>query len=374
MIRLATETDSTYEPYCGGIPSPNPSYPQEIRNIGVYDEASGKYVVEVKCTGKNKLDCSGLVEQTKNGVTFTPVSDKNGLLEYIEVNGTASADIAYRVKDLPSLLTNEYIFSGCPSGGSSTTYRLQYSNVMDYTYVQYGNEVVIKKFDYEKYPNSRVEIYISKGFTANKLRFYPMIRPVGTDDTYEPYKETTATVHLDEPLRKGDKAYWNGGSKIRVDRNRAVKVFDGSSDELMGFDNLGITTRITAYYSLYTDEVSKDASQISYCDKLYRKDDYVGDYEHFYTSTKTVLFFINNDRLSAYNDVREYLASNPITVEYELATSITEEIDIDLDGLSMFYPTTILSNDCNANMEVTYIADTKAYIDKKFAELATAMV
>ena len=40
----------------------------------------------------------------------------------------------------------------------------------------------------------------------------------------------------------------------------------------------------------------------------------------------------------------------------------------------MFYPTTIISNDCNANMEVTYIADTKAYIDKKFAELATAML
>ena len=71
---------------------------------------------------------------------------------------------------------------------------------------------------------------------------------------------------------------------------------------------------------------------------------------------------------------KAHLAEKPITVEYELAEPITEEIDIDLDGLSMFYPTTILSNDCNANMEVTYIADTKAYIDKKFAELATAMV
>jgi hypothetical protein len=71
---------------------------------------------------------------------------------------------------------------------------------------------------------------------------------------------------------------------------------------------------------------------------------------------------------------KAHLAENPITVEYELATPITEEIDIDLGELSMFYPTTIVSNDCNANMEVEYIADTKAYIDKKFAELASAMV
>jgi hypothetical protein len=32
MLTLATETDQTYEPYCGGTPSPNPSYPQVIEN------------------------------------------------------------------------------------------------------------------------------------------------------------------------------------------------------------------------------------------------------------------------------------------------------------------------------------------------------
>lgn len=34
MIRPASITDATYEPYCGNMPAPNPSYPQEITSLG----------------------------------------------------------------------------------------------------------------------------------------------------------------------------------------------------------------------------------------------------------------------------------------------------------------------------------------------------
>lgn len=33
MIQLASNTDESYEPYTGGIPSPNPDYPQEIKSV-----------------------------------------------------------------------------------------------------------------------------------------------------------------------------------------------------------------------------------------------------------------------------------------------------------------------------------------------------
>ena len=36
--------------------------------------------------GKNTLDCSGLAESTINGITFTPIYDKNGSLLYVKVN------------------------------------------------------------------------------------------------------------------------------------------------------------------------------------------------------------------------------------------------------------------------------------------------
>jgi hypothetical protein len=38
------------------------------------------------------------------------------------------------------------------------------------------------------------------------------------------------------------------------------------------------------------------------------------------------------------------------------------------------YPNTIVINDSGADMEVKYVADTKLYIDNKFAELSTALL
>lgn len=42
MIYLGSSLSKTYEPYTGGIPSPNPDYPQEITNVGGYDNLFDK--------------------------------------------------------------------------------------------------------------------------------------------------------------------------------------------------------------------------------------------------------------------------------------------------------------------------------------------
>ena len=50
MIVKATEKDLTYEPYCGGTPSPNPEFPQEIESVG--DDGG----INVRIIGKNLLN------------------------------------------------------------------------------------------------------------------------------------------------------------------------------------------------------------------------------------------------------------------------------------------------------------------------------
>ena len=71
--------------------------------------------------GKNKADTSSITETTFNGITFTPVY-KNGLLQYIEANGTASntsyIDIARQTYN-----AGKYILNGCPQNGSFYSYR-----------------------------------------------------------------------------------------------------------------------------------------------------------------------------------------------------------------------------------------------------------
>lgn len=176
IVYFGTEKPD-YEPYCGGQPSPNPEFPQEIENVGVV---------------RNLLDCSGLVEKTVNGVTFTPVYDEDGLLEYINVNGTATADSYYRCMGSGTRVNtydDSYILNGCPSDGSSSTYQMIFQQTDDNGVhkkgiYDYGRGVVIS----DEHPKCYVDILIKSGYTANKLRFYPMIRPASiADPTYHPY-------------------------------------------------------------------------------------------------------------------------------------------------------------------------------------------
>lgn len=49
QVELGT-TVTTYEPYTGGKPSPSQEYPQEIKNVGKWNEEKQKYEVDVKVT------------------------------------------------------------------------------------------------------------------------------------------------------------------------------------------------------------------------------------------------------------------------------------------------------------------------------------
>lgn len=57
-----------------------------------------------------------------------------------------------------------------------------------------------------------------------------------------------------------------------------------------------------------------------------------------------------------------------------IETDLTPEEIAAYKALRTYGPTTVITNDAGAGMEVTYVADTKAYIDKKFKELNQAIV
>ena len=56
--------------------------------------------------------------------------------------------------------------------------------------------------------------------------------------------------------------------------------------------------------------------------------------------------------------------------EYKEPISYTPNTDGTVDGVTSLYPTTtLMTNTEGVNIEAEYNADTKKYIDKKFAEL-----
>lgn len=151
-------------------------------------------------SGKNLLNCDKATVQTVSGVTFTPIYD-NGILQYINVNGTADANINYLLSD--KKFEDGLILSGCPVGGSSTTYCLKYQN-WDSTWgnmaerIDSGNGVATINRSESVYFYTR--IFIKSGYTANNLKFYPMIRLASvTDTSFEPYVGGIPSPNPDYP-------------------------------------------------------------------------------------------------------------------------------------------------------------------------------
>lgn len=92
----------------------------------------------------------------------------------------------------------------------------------------------------------------------------------------------------------------------------------------------------------------------------------------YYISTSYIALSptIDGSRLNA-TDFKTWLSTNNIVLEYCLQTPIetplsSEEVAAELE-LSTYYPITNITS--NPDVEITYIADTKTYIDNKFDEL-----
>lgn len=140
--------------------------------------------------GKNLLP-NNATSKTVNGVTFTVNADGT-----VTANGTATANTYFYIDiDASALIAGtEYILSGCPDGGSTSTYRVavQYydsSNAQKF----FGNDMGAgSKFTRpETMKNPTWFIVVLGGVTVSNLIFKPMIRLASnTDPTYAPYSNT----------------------------------------------------------------------------------------------------------------------------------------------------------------------------------------
>lgn len=192
---LYQDGDGTFEPFTGGIASPNPEYPQEPNFVGDYNEGTQKYDIDFVTSGKNLLNNEANTFSFK-GVTFTINKDKSILL-----SGTATETIYWNDGKLSANLYNDkiYTLSGCPSGGGLNKYYMYLYNE-SFSLNDTGNGVtnmskVTKKVVFG--------IAILSGVNVNGLVFKPQLEIGTTATDYQPYQgfETT-TLQLNQPLRE----------------------------------------------------------------------------------------------------------------------------------------------------------------------------
>lgn len=145
-------------------------------------QIDGKSTQETR-SGKNLLKNIG-VSNTSNGITFT-VNDDKTILANGNNDGTANSRF---IINNYSLKAGTYILNGCPSGGSSTTYRIGIQKTSDWSVLGLDTGSGSKQFTIDEATTVQVAIFIQKGQTISNLLFKSMIRLSSViDDTYEQY-------------------------------------------------------------------------------------------------------------------------------------------------------------------------------------------
>ena len=131
--------------------------------------------------------------KTKNGVTFTDKGDGT-----IIVNGTATAQTEFVLDytgDL-NLEEGQYYLSGCPTGGSGSTYRINWS------YATNNNDTGNGALTTYTGANGTIRIIIANGFTANNLVFKPMISLGSTAHEWEKYTNgASPNPNYEQPIK-----------------------------------------------------------------------------------------------------------------------------------------------------------------------------
>lgn len=384
-------TATSYEPYTGGKPAPNPDYPQELENIEN---------PTVDIYGKNLLNITATT-QTSNGITFTVKEDKT-----VVINGTATAD-AYCGLTQPFILNpGKYILSGCTSGGSNTYFL--YSDVG----AIYNRDSEVE-FIIDTHSERKFFIKVHSGITVNNVVVKPMLRLANVDDNaYEAPKEAqTATLNYTLPgipvTSGGNYTDSDGQQWIcdEIDFERGVYVqrmeqyiYDGSEDENWknGYSSNGINNR----FELILRGVpvanvvceSNDAALVAtnaYCSHFgYQSTSTRPDVNNFRIS-KTVaavqdwwyMLFVPDTTIIPLEDLdawKTYLAENPITVMVPLVTPIETPLTADeiaaFQALKTNYPNTTVLNDAGAWMNLRYNADTETWITNLIDEKIAAAV
>ena len=180
----------------------------DVKNT--YVTINGTYALKLKAVGKNLVDIDETTMGVNYGVDFSLLADGG-----ISLNGLCAQTSWWTVSKL-NLKVGKYRITGCPSGGTTTTYShgvgLKNSDGTknrDINEYGDGNNVVfeITDSDMERGVYAIVYIKINKDVHYDNITFYPMLRKCDAngnpicDDTYEPYQENILTIPLKEPLR-----------------------------------------------------------------------------------------------------------------------------------------------------------------------------
>lgn len=329
-----SETQTPYEPYTGGKPSPSPEYPQEIKNSGKWNEEKQKYEVDVKVTGKNLFDMNKFIDTCN----FTKNEDGTfGIDNYVErydcfipTNTILSIEVL-KVEDSSGSAALELFYE------DGKSMYIGFSQVGVKTFLIQKDVAYIKVLAYRNHEYKYIQL--EKGNTATP---------------YEPYKEQTLTITSDRPITKWDRlveqggqiGWLYGGKKSILNEKTSWGIFRIDPNEE---DNFAFTTNLID---------SSGGNQTSLC-KTFKNANYAYAKEHrgkygLYSDHEeqrvlTRYFRQPNESVRTIEQWKEWLINNPIELWYESKTSefvpLPQSEQNAIRALKTYYPTTVITAD-----------------------------
>ena len=336
--------------------TPTPDTPVEIVNAGRLNSDTGKYEVDVKVNGGNLLDEDHFFDTS---------------------NWKANV---YRMHLKPD---TKYTFSRKDNSGVGSGLFLSVKNTVEgvFTQIVNSNSASSCKQRVTFTTNNSGEIYFELQNNNNKLNLKDFLGfaklEVGTIATpHEPYKEQTLTLTSDRPITKWDRLVERNGEIGWLYKSEIIDKFDGKSNRI----SMGAKKGEVQHFLIEFKNTPKGNGNA---------DIYVDKYRAVQTSFAMTEFGVCcnwNDGIKYFSapninitnteEFKAWLSENPLTLEYETETTeflpLPQQEQDAIRALTTYYPTTVVSNSEDAEMQLTYVADTKNYTDRKIEETVSA--
>lgn len=371
-IQLEEGETATYpEPYSGEKPSPSPDYPQKIISSG------DKGKIDFQITTSN-FSSVNIIERKQNATSETiRWSGKNnvyikGKFKTYDDESYVLFNVTYYDEDM------EYMGSNGYSRKIGRAYEIEQTS-FDGASANNGENVDLTKVSYMSF-NFR-----------------------GSNEGLSSYKEISGMEIMvsDKPL-EGENYFvpWNGLQDISLDLNltkwdklekregiwgiaRKSKVVDLSAKDWMAYKDTGYYPEGIHCYTAYFGN-SRFRFNSSFCTHFKNVSDAwdkeiskLGMYsDHYFVTNK--YFISDKPTPEAFKTwlLQQKEAGTPVEVVYETETEtwepLPEETQKTLNALHTNYPTTVATNNAGAEMELSYVADTKNYTDNKIKEAVSA--
>lgn len=340
-----TANNFKYEPYTGGIASPNPEYPQGMNCV-----KNPSVIV----TGKN-LAITQNVRGSNNLVNAKIVRGQKYTLSF-ECNKRVAININSKRQAGTTLIN----INPLKIGRNSCSF--------------------IAIDDGDIFFNCYGSTDDTNGLQINNIQ----IERGDTSSDYEPYKEIqTATLNYE----------LNGIDDVR---DELIVRADGTGqliqrllkEELNNNSDLRTWYETTKTYGYQTGEskwlfmankINVKSNKLKGITKEVGNSGAYNENGIFVNTAGCINFKILKKYLTKYtvDALKTYLRDNPITVVGLLKEPIVNELSAEevkkILAIHTNKPISTIWNDQNADMQITYVADTKNYIDSKFTELENSV-